>query len=102
MVKCCANIFQDMAKTTVISTNIKKEERLLVDMAVAHIVEYQHLDDMFKGYVMLRFNNKTMALLASSAISKNMGFQPVSQLDDQAADILNEFVNTVGGHTISE
>ncbi len=102
MAKCCANIFQDMAKTTVASTNIKKEERLLADMAVAHLVEYEHLDDMFKGYVMLGFNSKTMALLVASAIAENMGFQPVTQLDDQATDIINEFVNTFVGRTISE
>lgn len=102
MANCCANIFQDMAKTTVVSTNIKKEERLLADIAVAHVVEYQHLDDMFKGYVMLGFNSKTMALLVASAIAENLGFQPVTQLDEQAADILNEFVNTFVGHTISE
>lgn len=102
MAKWCADIFQDMANTTVVSTTIKKDERLLTDIAVAHVVEYEHLDDVFKGHVMLGFNNKTMAVLVASAISEHMGFPPVTQLDDQARDILGEFVNTFFGRTISE
>jgi CheY-like chemotaxis protein/CheY-specific phosphatase CheX len=102
LAKWCAAVFQDMANTAVVETKIKKDERLLPDIAVAHIVQYEHLDDMLKGYVMLGFNNKTMAILVASAISEHMGFQPVTQLDDQAKDILGEFVNTFVGRTISE
>jgi len=102
LAKWCADVFQDMAKTKVVSTNIKKEQRLLADIAVAHVVEYEHLDEVLKGYVMLGFNNKTMAILVASAIAENMGFPPVTQLDDQAKDILGEFVNTFVGRTISE
>jgi CheY-like chemotaxis protein/CheY-specific phosphatase CheX len=102
LAKWCADVFQDMANTTVVSTNIKKDERLFTDIAVAHVVEYEHLDDTLKGHVMLGFNNKTMAVLVASAISEHMGFPPVTQLDDQAKDILGEFVNTFVGRTVSE
>jgi len=102
LAKWCADVFQDMTNTPVVVTKIKKDERLLTDIAFAHVVEYEHLDDTLKGYVMLGFNNKTMALLVASAISEHMGFPPVAQMDDQAKDILGEFVNTFVGRTISE
>ena len=102
LARWCADVFQDMANTPVVATKIKKDERLLTDITVAHVVEYESLDDTLKGYVMLGFNNKTMAVLVASAISEHMGFPPVTELDDRAKDILGEFVNTFIGRTISE
>lgn len=102
LAKCCNRVFQEMAKTEVLSTQIKKDERLLCDFAVAQVVEYEHLDQALAGYFMLGFNNKTMAIMVASAISEHLGLPPITQLDADAQDILGEFLNTFVGQTISE
>ncbi len=102
LAKCCNQVFQEMAKTEVLATQIKKDERLLCDFAVAQVVEYQHLDNALEGYFMLGFNNKTMAIMVASSISEHLGLPPVTTMDADAQDILGEFLNTFVGQTISE
>ncbi len=102
LAKCCNQVFQEMAKTEVLSTQIKKDERLLCDFAVAQVVEYQHMENSLEGYFMMGFNNKTMAIMVASAISEHLGLPPITQLDADAQDILGEFLNTFVGQTISE
>jgi len=102
LAECTANVFQEMTRTEILSTRIKKEERPMMDLPVAHVITYEHLDHKFKGNIVLGFDSEIMATLVASAIAERMGLPPVSEFNDITRDILNEFINTIAGHTISQ
>ena len=101
LAETCVAVLEEMARTKVLATTIKKDERLLDKLAIAAVMEYEHLDKVLKGNFILGFNPEIVVPLASS-ISENMGLEPVTQFDESAQDILGEFLNTVVGRTVSE
>lgn len=95
-------IFSEMTGTEVLGYNVKVDERLGETVPLAHIISYEHLDTPVKGNFILGFADQGMAVAVASALAEKMGLPPVEELDDIANDLLNEFMNTIVGHTISE
>lgn len=102
LAKSASQVFQEMTNTEVISASIKRDERLMTGFSVAQVIEYEHLDNRVRGYFMLGFTSKAIAVMVASAIAEGMGLPHVEQLDGQTIDILNEFMNTIIGRAISK
>lgn len=101
LANCCKDVFQLMAKTDVVSVKVKKDERLREIYSVAQVVPYEDINSKMEGNFALGFVEESMAVLVASAIAENLGLPPVERIDDTAVDILNEFMNTIVGRTIS-
>lgn len=95
-------IFEEMTGTEVINLNVKKDERGPSNFAVAQVIKYKHQDQAIEGKLVLGINDESMAILVASAIAKTMGLEPVKEIDETAADILAELMNTVVGRTITD
>lgn len=97
-------IFSEMTNTEVVRTNIKRDERLKADFAVAQVIEYKHLQNQIHGNFILGFADVKMAVLVATAIAENIGVELESseELNEAADDILREFINTIVGNTISK
>lgn len=97
-------IFEEMTGTKIQNTKVKRDERATggdtVPLAV--LISYEHLEQDVTGEFVLGFETKTMAMAVATALAENMGLPPVEDLDEVAIDLLNEFMNTVVGRTISE
>ena len=98
----CKKVFTEMTHTEVVSVRIKKEERPKEIYAIASITPYEDMDQKFNGNFILGFNEKAMAILVTQSIATTMGLPPVTELSEEALDILNEFMNTIVGNAISE
>lgn len=101
LAESCRDVFQQMARTDVVSIKVKKDERLREVHAVAQVIPYEDMNKRLEGTFVLGFAEEAMAILVATAIAENLGLPPVETYDDTAADILNEFMNTVVGRTIS-
>lgn len=102
LAKHCTQVFQDMAHTEVEDTKIKKDERLVSEYSMAQVIRYENLESQIAGHFILGFPSNTMATLVASAIAENMGMEPVKQVNKAAEMILQEFMNTIVGLTISD
>ncbi len=69
---------------------------------IAHEMAYFDDDQKIDGAFVLAFKNESTALKLASGIGKQMGLLPMDRFDDDAADLLNEFINVVVGRAISE
>ena len=101
LAKSCHAVFQEMAKTNVEITTVKKDERLMTEFAVATQIAYEDFAQKINGQFILGFNKLESAVVVASAIAENMGLGVVEQLDEDAESVLSEFINTIVGHTIS-
>jgi two-component system, chemotaxis family, chemotaxis protein CheY len=99
--ECSKDILINMANIDIGSVKIRKDEHLKTTYSIAHNIKYNDFDEKLKGNFMIGFD-ETVAILVSSAIAENFGLTPIKQFDETAADIINEFLNTVVGRTISE
>ena len=86
--ECSKDILIKMANIDIGSVKIRKDEHLKATYSTAHTIQYNDFDE-------------TLAISVASAIAENLGLTPIKQFDETAADIINEFLNTVVGHTIS-
>lgn len=99
--ECSKDILINMANINIGSVKIRKDDLLKATYSIAHTIKYNDFDEKLKGNFMIGFD-ETVAILVSSAIAENLGLTPIKQFDETAADIINEFLNTVVGRTISE
>jgi two-component system chemotaxis response regulator CheY len=100
--ECSKDILKDMANIDVANIKINKDEQLKTSYSFAHFIQYNDFENKVKGQFILGFVDENAAISIASKIAENMGLEPVKQLDETASDIINEFLNTVVGHTISE
>lgn len=99
---CAKRIFEEMAATEVVEIVVKQEERLVDRLAVATVITYRDEERNVDGQFVLGFTDETSATLVASAIAERMGDPPFENCDELAVETLNEFMNTVVGHTITE
>lgn len=95
-------VFEEMTGTEVLSYEVKPEEHPAEMAPWVHVITYQHMNKGVKGQFILGFADEAMALAVSSALAEKVGLGPLSEMDDMAADVVNEFLNTIVGRTISE
>ncbi|MFH1136105.1 MAG: response regulator [Pseudomonadota bacterium] len=102
LAKHAGNIFKEMTGAELLGTKVKIDERLGEVMPLAHAISYEHLEKDVKGQFILGFANTAMAVAVASALAEKLGLSPLEDLDEVAADLLNEFMNIIVGRTISE
>ncbi len=97
----CKNVFSQMTKTGTVNVSIKRDERLKEIYAVAQVAPYEDFTKKVKGNFFLGFNDERMAVVVASAIAENFGLPGFRNFDENAQDVMNEFMNTIVGHTIT-
>jgi CheY-like chemotaxis protein len=97
----CKSVFTQMTKTETVNVSIKRDERLKEIYAVAQVAPYEDFTQKVKGNFLLGFTDERMAVVVASAIAENFGLPAFRKFDDNARDVLNEFMNTIVGHTIT-
>ena len=95
-------ILKKMANIDIGDVKIKPAKPLAATYAVAHSIQYEDFENKVKGDFILGFADEPEAVTIASAIAENIGLAPIAQFDEIASDIINEFLNTVVGHTITE
>jgi CheY-like chemotaxis protein len=100
--KCSKDILKNMANIDIVDVKIKQKKPLSVAYSVAHSIQYEDFENKVKGDFILGFADDSEAITIASAIAKNIGLAQIEQFDEIASDIINEFLNTVVGHTITE
>jgi CheY-like chemotaxis protein len=96
------DIFRDMTGVDVLEHKVLPEERLSPGSPYAYVISYQHVEKGVTGQIVLGFANDAMALSVASSLGETMGLPRLEEMDDTAADLLGEFMNTIVGRTISE
>lgn len=99
--ECSKDILIKMANIDIGSVKIRKVERTKETYSIAHAIQYDDFDEKLKGDFIIGFD-ETVAISLASAIAENLGLTCIKQFDETASDIINEFLNTVVGRTISE
>jgi len=102
LAKCSKAILKKMANIDIGDVKIKPAKPLAATYAVAHSIQYEDFENKVKGDFILGFADEPEAVTIASAIAENIGLAPIAQFDEIASDIINEFLNTVVGHTITE
>jgi CheY-like chemotaxis protein len=102
LVNCSKDIVKKMAGVDIVDIKIKKEKSLSIKYVVAYSIQYEDVENKLKGDFILGFSDESEALSIASAVAEKMGLRPIDQFDDMASDIINEFLNTMVGHTITE
>ncbi len=102
LAKCASEVFSEMAGKEILGSSVRKEDSISEGLELAHIIEYKHMEKDVDGQFILGFGEKEMAISVAKSIGRNMGLESITELDDITVDLLNEFLNTVVGRTISE
>ena len=102
MSKCVSRVFQDMSGCGVLGVKINKTKTGEARLPAAQVITYHHRDDAsVKGHFILGFADIETAVATADTIGQKMGLPPITTFSDLAVDVLNEFLNTWVGHTIS-
>lgn len=99
--QCSKDVLKEMASIDIADVKVSKDEKPKKTHSIAHSIHYVDFDDKLEGDFILGFADEAIAIAVASGIAKTAGLTPFKQLDETALDILNEFLNTVVGHTIS-
>ena len=102
MAKHATDIFKEMTGTEVLAHRVKRDERAGDTTQLAHTISYEHMDKPVKGQFVLGFVSEPIAIAVASALAEKVGLPPLTELDVVATDLLNEFMNTIVGRTISD
>jgi CheY-like chemotaxis protein len=95
MAESAKSVFEEMSDTKVVELVAKREQRLLDRYALALVTSYHDDSRDFTGQFTLGFQEEINAVLLASAISEKRGLPQVSELHNQAMDILAEFMQKV-------
>ena len=101
LARTAASVFQEMTGTEVIGAKAKLDERAPEQIALAHVIEYSHINKPMEGRFILGFGSRATSIAVADSMARKMGLAPVEDLDDIAIDLLNEFFNVIVGQTIS-
>ena len=102
LAECSKTILKKMAHIDIDDVKIKQTKPLSANYAIAHSIQYEDFENKVKGDFILGFADESEAVAIASAIAENIGLATIEQFDEIASDIINEFLNTVVGHTITE
>jgi len=97
----CKSVFTQMTGTEAVNVSVRRDERLKEIYAVAQVAPYEDFTKKVKGNFLLGFTDERLAVVVASAIAENFGLPGFMKFDDHAQDALNEFMNTIVGHTIT-
>ena len=97
-----SQIFTSMTGTDILNVTVKNDERLTEQIPLAHVIDYEHMNKPVKGKFILGFASLDMAVAVAAGLAEKIGAPVPDSLDEIAADLLNEFMNTIVGRTISE
>ena len=95
-------IIEQMTKMEIGNVRIEEIEKQVEKYPIAHSMVYMDNDKKVNGDFVLGFGDEPTALKLASAIGEQMGLSPFEQFDNDASDLLNEFINVVVGRAISE
>ena len=99
---CSKNILKDMGNIDISDVTIKKENSLSATYSIAHYMHYEDSKNKVKGDFILGFVDNSEAIPIAAAIAENIGLSAIEKFDEIASDVINEFLNTVVGHTTTE
>lgn len=102
LAKCSKDILKKMTNIDIGNVQIKQEKPFSATYSIAHSIKYEDYENKVKGDFILGFSDESEAITIASAIAENIGLKRIEQFDEIASDIINEFLNTVVGHTITE
>ncbi|MDX1668161.1 MAG: response regulator [Limnobacter sp.] len=94
--------FENMSGISVIGKEILRDENQPKSFSFVSVIPYKDLDNKVFGEFNLGFTEELMATCVADAIGQKMGLPPLEQFDTDAEDILNEFMNILVGHAISD
>jgi CheY-like chemotaxis protein/CheY-specific phosphatase CheX len=97
----CQRVFAEMTQTEIVNVSIKRDERLKEIYAVAQVAPYEDFTQKVTGKFLLGFTDERLAVVVAAAIAEHFGLPASRHFDNQAGDLLNEFMNTIVGHTIT-
>jgi two-component system chemotaxis response regulator CheY len=101
LARICIEVFQKMTQTEVVNTVVKRDQRADANYAVAFHVKYEHLKESLGGSFTLGFTDSDMAVAVASTIAETMGLEAPNELNQDALDLLNEFMNTIFGRAVA-
>ena len=99
---CSKNILKQMGNIDISDVTIKQEKSLSTTYSIAHSIHYEDSKNKLKGDFILGFVDESEAIPIAAAIAENIGLPPIEKFDEIAPDVINEFLNTVVGHTTTE
>ena len=102
MARCASLIFQEMCGCGVLGVKARPTGSGGLTLPAARVVAYEHRsDDSVRGYFIFGFTDTDAAVEAAGAIGRRMGLPPITEFNDLAADVVNEFLNSWIGRTFS-
>ena len=102
LANCFKNILKDMANIDISDVTIKQEKSLSATYSIAHSIHYEDSKKKIKGEFILGFVDDSKTIPIAAAIAENIGLSGIEKFDEIASDVINEFLNTVVGHTTTE
>jgi len=99
---CSKNILKQMGNIDISDVTVKQEKSLSTTYSIAHSINYEDSKNKLKGDFILGFVDDSEAITIATAIAENIGLPPIEKFDEIAPDVINEFLNTVVGHTTTE
>ena len=99
---CSKNILKDMGNIDIFDVTVKQEKSLSATYSMVHSIHYEDSKKKVNGEFILGFVNDLEAKSLAVAIAENIGLSAIENFDDIVSDVINEFLNTVVGHTVTE
>jgi CheY-like chemotaxis protein/CheY-specific phosphatase CheX len=94
-------VFETMAGEPVYDFQVKPDQRRREANCIDVIVPYEYSDNRAKGAFVMALCDQEMAVHVASALAEKFGLPPLQEYDESVVEILNEFMNTVVGQTIT-
>jgi len=102
LANCSKNVLKHMANIDISDVTIKQETSLSATYSIAHSIHYEDSKKKIKGEFILGFVDDSKTIPIAAAIAENIGLSGIEKFDEIASDVINEFLNTVVGHTTTE
>jgi len=99
---CSKNILKQMGNIDISDVTVKQEKSLSTTYSIAHSIHFEDSKNKLKGDFILGFVDDSEAIPIAAAIAENIGLPPIEKFDEIAPDVINEFLNTVVGHSRTE
>ena len=98
------NAFEEMTAIKALGFSVEEitQRFKTASYKTAIVIPFENRELFIEGRFLLGLNDEDTAVVLASAIADNIGMPAVDRLDEAAADILAEFMNTVAGMVITE
>ena len=102
LIKNCGLVFEEMTGLQVTSVQGRRTKTAGPTFAVAQVIAFEELNRHLEGKFVLGFEEGETAVETASALAKAMGLPPVPEVNSEARALLDEFLNTIVGRTVSD